>query len=120
MKTVLTVTLPLNTILRKLGILRDKTRILITHQLQFVSNANLIVVLKEGKVTEIGAYNTLMDANGDFANLIKTHVKESHKSEEESSEATSTTTSTTDKKPAAKVPTYSPTILTFSGTFYCR
>ena len=32
------------------GMLRNKTRVLVTHQLQFVSNADMIVFLKEGKV----------------------------------------------------------------------
>jgi ABC-type bacteriocin/lantibiotic exporter with double-glycine peptidase domain len=49
LKIVLMVTL-LITINSFLGILRNKTRILLTHQLQFVSNTDLIIVLKEGKV----------------------------------------------------------------------
>jgi hypothetical protein len=69
----------------------------------------------------MGAYNDLMNTNGDFSNLIKTHVKESnHKSEEESAPAATSATSATDKKPATKVPPHFPTILNFSGIFLRR
>jgi ABC-type transport system involved in cytochrome bd biosynthesis fused ATPase/permease subunit len=50
LKIVLMVTLREIMQLRGLGMLRNKTRVLVTHQLQFVSNTDLIAVLKDGKV----------------------------------------------------------------------
>jgi ATP-binding cassette subfamily C (CFTR/MRP) protein 1 len=47
-----------------MGALKDKTRVLVTHQLQFVSKADLVIVMKDGKITEIGSYDELMSAQG--------------------------------------------------------
>jgi len=38
------------------GILRDKIVILCTHQLQFLTKAKKILLLKEGKVVKLGSY----------------------------------------------------------------
>ncbi|PVU86817.1 hypothetical protein BB561_006533 [Smittium simulii] len=42
-----------------LGLLKDKTRILVTHQLQFVSKSDQIIVLKNGKIVESGPPNKI-------------------------------------------------------------
>lgn len=44
-----------------LGELKDKTRILVTHQLQFVHMAEMIVVLKDGEMVEVGTFDDLME-----------------------------------------------------------
>ena len=36
-----------------LGVLKNKTRILVTHRLEFTSKADLIVVMKDGKIEKI-------------------------------------------------------------------
>lgn len=52
------------------GELKDKTRILVTNQLQFVSPADIAIFMANGKIAEIGTYAELM-ANGDqFASLM--------------------------------------------------
>ena len=52
------------------GELKDKTRILVTNQLQFVSPADIAIFMANGKISEIGTYAELM-ANGDqFASLM--------------------------------------------------
>ena len=38
------------------GMLKGKTRVLVTNQLQYVPSADLVVVLKEGRIVERGAY----------------------------------------------------------------
>eukprot|EP01129_Flabellula_baltica_P009720 TRINITY_DN4019_c0_g1_i1.p1 TRINITY_DN4019_c0_g1~~TRINITY_DN4019_c0_g1_i1.p1 ORF type:complete len:1462 (+),score=305.81 TRINITY_DN4019_c0_g1_i1:37-4422(+) len=70
------------------GNLEGKTRILVTHQLQFVKYCDYIVVLKNGSVNEQGTYSELMDHKGEFSNLITTHVghNESSESSEEEEE----------------------------------
>ncbi|KAF9550267.1 hypothetical protein EC957_001174 [Mortierella hygrophila] len=55
------------------GLLKNKTRILITHAVQFLGDADRIVVLKDGQVSETGQYQELMDAGQSFYQLIKEH-----------------------------------------------
>lgn len=52
---------------------QDKTRILVTHQLQFVHMADLIVVMDGGRISEVGSYDDLMQhPSGTFRRLIST------------------------------------------------
>ncbi|TPX31925.1 hypothetical protein SmJEL517_g04837 [Synchytrium microbalum] len=53
--------------------LKDKTRVLVTHQLHFVSRAEYVIVMKGGKVAERGTFQELMDANGEFSELMKSY-----------------------------------------------
>lgn len=55
--------------------LRDKTRVLVTHQLQYLADVDQIIVLKDGRIVEMGTYHDLMLADREFARLINTHVK---------------------------------------------
>jgi len=83
------------------GILKNKTRLLVTHQLQYVSYCDLVVVLKGGVIAEMGSYEELMAANNEFASLINTHVKKSSEEEqmkEKESEEKEGTKSTKEKK----------------------
>lgn len=87
------------------GALKNKTRVLITHQLQFVGYADLVIVLKDGRITEMGSYEELMTAKGEFSNLISTHVTsaESHEGdEEETTETVSSSSKSESKKDASK------------------
>ncbi|PRP78236.1 hypothetical protein PROFUN_13846 [Planoprotostelium fungivorum] len=59
------------------GLLSNKTRILVTHQLQFLDRADIILVLKEGKISEQGSFQDLMETKGEFYQLITSHVKSS-------------------------------------------
>ncbi|KAG0082184.1 hypothetical protein BGZ90_010508 [Linnemannia elongata] len=53
------------------GLLRDKTRVLVTHGIHHLENVDQIVVLKDGAVSETGEYQQLMDSRGAFYQLIK-------------------------------------------------
>ena len=65
------------------GSLKNKTRVLVTNALQYLPQADQIVVLEEGKVQEIGTYTSLMSKGLDFSKLMKHHGLH----EEESSRA---------------------------------
>lgn len=65
------------------GILKNKTRILVTHQLQILPKTDLIVFLKDGEISEIGTYDKLMDSQKEFYSLIKSHVSETLKENEQ-------------------------------------
>ncbi|XP_054165161.1 ATP-binding cassette sub-family C member 2-like [Oppia nitens] len=53
------------------GILKNKTRILVTNQLFVLPNVDLIVVLNDGNITAIGSYDYLMNENKEFSDLVK-------------------------------------------------
>ncbi|XP_042345538.1 multidrug resistance-associated protein 1-like [Plectropomus leopardus] len=54
------------------GLLKDKTRVLVTHGLSFLSKADLVLVMEEGQISEMGSYTELMDRKGAFARFIHT------------------------------------------------
>ncbi|XP_072393708.1 ATP-binding cassette sub-family C member 4-like isoform X2 [Diabrotica undecimpunctata] len=72
--------------------LRGKTRILVTHQLQYLKKANLIVVLNQGKIETVGTFEQLSRSKLDFAKIIVDSVEPGDKQEEiiESSDLTNT------------------------------
>jgi hypothetical protein len=53
-----------------MGELGDKTRVLVTNQLQFVSAADTVIFMANGKVAEIGSYSQLMSRGDSFAQLM--------------------------------------------------
>uniref|UniRef100_A0A8C5SLC3 ABC-type glutathione-S-conjugate transporter n=1 Tax=Laticauda laticaudata TaxID=8630 RepID=A0A8C5SLC3_LATLA len=55
------------------GLLQNKTRILVTHNLSFLAQVDDIVVLEAGTVTERGSYSTLLANSGSFAQLLNTY-----------------------------------------------
>lgn len=54
--------------------LNDKLVILVTHQLQHLSDVDCIIVLKEGKIKGIGSLKNLQDSGLDFAKLVPNEV----------------------------------------------
>ncbi|XP_058043060.1 ATP-binding cassette sub-family C member 2 isoform X2 [Ahaetulla prasina] len=55
------------------GLLQNKTRILVTHNLSFLAQVDDIVVLETGTVMERGSYSTLLANSGSFAQLLNTY-----------------------------------------------
>ncbi|KAG7275222.1 hypothetical protein CRUP_034812 [Coryphaenoides rupestris] len=49
------------------GALKGKTRILVTHGISFLPQVDNIVVMVDGRVSEMGSYQQLLDQNGAFA-----------------------------------------------------
>ncbi|KAG0299913.1 Multidrug resistance-associated protein 1 [Linnemannia gamsii] len=52
------------------GLLKDKTRLLVTHGIHHLEHVDQIVVIKDGQITEEGHYDDLMDSKGAFYQLI--------------------------------------------------
>jgi len=52
------------------GLLKCKTRILVTHGIHHLEHVSQIVVVKDGKISENGHYDELMEAQGAFYQLI--------------------------------------------------
>ena len=69
------------------GLLKNKTRILVTHSISFLPQTNLIVVLDEGGVSEVGTYQQLLKNNGAFAEFLRTYLSEEVDSARQEEEA---------------------------------
>ncbi|TMS00880.1 Multidrug resistance-associated protein 6, partial [Larimichthys crocea] len=61
------------------GLLKDKTRVLVTHGLSFLSKADLVLVMEQGQISEMGSYMELMDRKGAFAKSIHTFNGNQHR-----------------------------------------
>ncbi|KAL0459654.1 UNVERIFIED_CONTAM: ABC transporter C family member 4 [Sesamum latifolium] len=55
------------------GVLRDKTIMLVTHQVDFLHNVDQILVMREGMIVQSGKYNSLLDSGMDFKALVTAH-----------------------------------------------
>lgn len=53
--------------------LASKTVIFVTHQVEFLPAADLILVLKEGRIIQAGKYDDLLQAGTDFKTLVSAH-----------------------------------------------
>ncbi|GMN30270.1 hypothetical protein TIFTF001_046414 [Ficus carica] len=53
--------------------LRDKTVILVTHQVEFLSEVDKILVMQGGKITQSGSYEELLEAGTAFEQLVNAH-----------------------------------------------
>uniref|UniRef100_A0A8C2TW66 ABC-type glutathione-S-conjugate transporter n=1 Tax=Coturnix japonica TaxID=93934 RepID=A0A8C2TW66_COTJA len=55
------------------GLLKDKTRVLVTHMISVLHQVDNIVVLVNGMIAEIGSYQELSQRNGAFAEFLQSH-----------------------------------------------
>nr|ASS36021.1 ABCC4 [Samia ricini] len=61
------------------GYLRNTTRILVTHQLQFLRDVDQIIILKNGSIAAAGDFDTLSASGLDFATLLARDEQEEEK-----------------------------------------
>ncbi|XP_066475389.1 multidrug resistance-associated protein 1-like [Tiliqua scincoides] len=54
------------------GLLKNKTRILVTHNLTLLPQADIVVVMEDGRIAEMGSYKELLSKSTNFAELILT------------------------------------------------
>ncbi|XP_039260712.2 ATP-binding cassette sub-family C member 4-like isoform X1 [Styela clava] len=78
-------------------LMKDKVRVLVTHQLQLLENVDEILIFKEGRVCDRGTYIELQANGVDFAALLneKNENKIENATEKESTHRKSNTTSPT-------------------------
>ncbi|KAG8064047.1 hypothetical protein GUJ93_ZPchr0004g38273 [Zizania palustris] len=55
------------------GILKNKTVLLVTHQVDFLKNVDTIFVMKDGVVIQSGSYSQLLKSCSDFSVLVDAH-----------------------------------------------
>lgn len=66
------------------GLLKNKTRVLVTHGIQWLPQVDTVVVLSDGEISELGTYAQLVSHDGAFAQFLKTFfLQESSESEDE-------------------------------------
>ncbi|XP_067225111.1 ATP-binding cassette sub-family C member 3 isoform X4 [Chanodichthys erythropterus] len=58
------------------GVLKGKTRILVTHGISFLPQVDNILVLVDGRVSEMGSYQELLKQNGAFAEFLRNYSLE--------------------------------------------
>uniref|UniRef100_A0A673LNI6 ABC-type glutathione-S-conjugate transporter n=1 Tax=Sinocyclocheilus rhinocerous TaxID=307959 RepID=A0A673LNI6_9TELE len=63
------------------GLLKDKTRILVTHGISFLPYVDEIVVLVNGVVSEVGSYDGLRASKGAFSEFLETYGKDESSNE---------------------------------------
>ncbi|XP_033468170.2 ATP-binding cassette sub-family C member 3 isoform X2 [Epinephelus lanceolatus] len=68
------------------GVLKGKTRILVTHGISFLPQVDNIMVMVEGRVSEMGSYQELLKQNGAFAEFLRNYALEDIIEEEEATE----------------------------------
>ena len=66
--------------------MKDRTRVLVTNQINVLPKCDEIFVLKDAQIVEHGTYDKLMSDKGAFARLLEEYLKEEVSSDEEKDE----------------------------------
>ncbi|XP_047290089.1 multidrug resistance-associated protein 1 isoform X4 [Homo sapiens] len=56
------------------GMLKNKTRILVTHSMSYLPQVDVIIVMSGGKISEMGSYQELLARDGAFAEFLRTYA----------------------------------------------
>ncbi|KAL8190652.1 UNVERIFIED_CONTAM: hypothetical protein K2H54_057714 [Gekko kuhli] len=54
------------------GLLKNKTRILVTHNLTLLPQTDIVMVMEDGRITEMGSYKELLSKRANFSELVLT------------------------------------------------
>lgn len=65
-----------------MGVLANKTRLLVTHGITYLPNVDNIYVVKEGEISESGTLQELINKKGDFAEFLLQHLQEANEDED--------------------------------------
>ncbi|KAL4217443.1 hypothetical protein ACF0H5_023893 [Mactra antiquata] len=63
------------------GLLKNKTRILVTHGIHWLPSVDLIFVVNDGKISESGSYEKLLSHDGAFAKFLQIYLIEQEDSD---------------------------------------
>ncbi len=59
------------------NLIRDRTTFVIAHRLSTIRNADIIIVLEQGRIEEIGTHDTLMELNGLYSRFFRLQTVDS-------------------------------------------
>ncbi|NXS26250.1 MRP3 protein, partial [Pomatostomus ruficeps] len=65
------------------GVLKGKTRILVTHGISFLPQVDHIIVLVDGRISEMGSYQDLLKQNKAFAEFLRNYALDEDIEEDE-------------------------------------
>jgi ABC-type multidrug transport system fused ATPase/permease subunit len=68
-------------------LIKGRTTFIITHRLPIIRNADLILVLKDGEIVELGKHDELMALNGLYQQTYLSQLAATQNSAENSTEA---------------------------------
>ena len=74
------------------GILKSKTRVLVTHGISFLPHVDQIVVVDDGEIREQGTYHELLAKKGAFAEVLMQFIQDEAEGEEIDETKVSSTT----------------------------
>ncbi|CAL9178065.1 unnamed protein product [Musa hybrid cultivar] len=57
-----------------LGFLSSKTVVYVTHQVEFLPSADLILVIRDGRIVQAGKYNEIINSGIEFMELVGSHM----------------------------------------------
>ncbi|KAH7302594.1 hypothetical protein KP509_23G078900 [Ceratopteris richardii] len=61
-----------------MGALKDKTVILVTHQMEYLPLMDTILVMQDGEIKQAGSYDDLLSSGPEFQKLIQAHKEALH------------------------------------------
>ncbi|KAH9499530.1 Multidrug resistance-associated protein 1 [Bulinus truncatus] len=61
-------------VISNFGILKTKTRLLVTHGIHWLPMVDYIIVLQQGQIIQTGTYEDLLTRDGPFAQLLKNYL----------------------------------------------
>ncbi|XP_039751037.1 multidrug resistance-associated protein 1 isoform X1 [Pararge aegeria] len=65
------------------GLLKDKTRVWVTHNVSYLAQTDHILVLRDGEVSEAGTYQQLLEKKGAFAEFLLHHLSDAERTSPE-------------------------------------
>ncbi|XP_072938928.1 multidrug resistance-associated protein 1 isoform X2 [Epargyreus clarus] len=65
------------------GLLKGKTRVWVTHNVSYLAQTDLVLVLRGGEVSEAGSYAQLLDKKGAFAEFLLHHLSDAERTSPE-------------------------------------
>ncbi|CAB3223726.1 unnamed protein product [Arctia plantaginis] len=64
------------------GVLKNKTRLWVTHNLSYLAQTDLVLVLNDGQICEAGKYHELLERKGAFADFLMHHLSNAEQTDE--------------------------------------
>ncbi|XP_059046549.1 multidrug resistance-associated protein 1 isoform X1 [Achroia grisella] len=65
------------------GLLKNKARVWVTHNVSYLSQTDLVIVLRDGQVSEAGTYQQLLEKKGAFAEFLLHHLSDAERTSPE-------------------------------------
>ncbi|KAL4706573.1 hypothetical protein ACJJTC_015771, partial [Scirpophaga incertulas] len=65
------------------GMLKGKTRVWVTHNVSYLAQTDLVLVLRDGEISEAGTYQQLLEKKGAFAEFLLHHLSDAERTSPE-------------------------------------